>query len=147
MIPVACTAGASLPLAAAPVMMKPALSTAHAAILQPVGGRIGADEKEYMADLACGFFAAGAIAPAHAFESGWQRALQADDFGMRHQFDVGGRADAVDQIARHALRQAVAAHHQYLGDVTGQENRRLTRRIAATDENDFGACTQTRFDL
>ena len=49
--------------------------------------------------------------------------------------DVGLAGDLLDQIARHALLERVAAHQQrHLARVVGEVQRRLAGRVAGADE-------------
>ena len=117
-----------------PVTTKPGAVEIDAAILEPAGGRIGADEQKQIADRAFVFFAGLAVAPAHALETGHRRQVPMTSVcGITSIF--GACLDPIDQIARHGGGKAVAAHHDaHLGRMRGQKHRRLARGIAAADQ-------------
>src|SRR6476646_10599249 len=75
-------------------------------------------------------------------------ALKADDLGPFVQGDIGERVDALDEIARHGILKAVAAHHEMQKLYLWREKRhRLPRRVAAADECDLLAFAKFRFDI
>lgn len=77
----------------------------HAAALNPARFRLGTDEQEHISRQALVLVAAKRVAPSGAVQSGDGLALQANQFRIWVQLDVGRGFDAVDQIARHAGRQ------------------------------------------
>src|SRR5450830_60748 len=82
----------------------------HSAAVQPVRIRIGADEQEHAAHGVIVFLARLLVAPAHARQA-IVIAFERDDFCMGMHCDIGGGGDALDQVARHAGRQAGAAYN------------------------------------
>ena len=63
----------------------------HAAAGQPVGGGVGADEQEQVADIeVLHIIRREAAAPAHARQRGIVIAFKANHFGVEHQFDIVG---------------------------------------------------------
>ena len=131
-----------------PVITKPALSSANSATVEPFCGRIRANEQKDIADRRFGLRVGATISPPDPFEAGSGRAGQGDDFGLRHQLDIRGRGDAIDQVARHAFSEARASdHHSNLGGVGGQKHRALAGGIAPSHENDLLAGAEARFDL
>src|SRR5215831_6439621 len=110
---------------------------------QPVGVRRGSGHYEYMADwmgLGCAAFRV----PGHTFQVGV--ALEPDDLRAVMYVDLRILFDALNQVARHCLRQAVRSHqYVHLSSSLGQEHRGLSRRITAADDDDFFMATQLRF--
>ena len=119
----------------------------HAA-LQPFGRGIGADEQKDVADRSLGLFTRAPLAPPHALEIGAGRAAERNELSLSHEFDVRGRGNAFDEVARHAFGEARPSdHHAHLGRVRGQKHRALTGRIAAANQSDLFAGAQLRLDL
>src|SRR5262249_50794621 len=78
-----------------------------------------------------------AIAPAHRFQVA-RLPLERTDFSAGDQLDVRLRGDAIDEIARHARRQARAAHQQPdLTHLARQVYRGLTGGVARAHERDL----------
>src|SRR6185369_12428431 len=84
----------------------------HPTAGKPAGCGIGADEQEEVADLQAALFTGKAAAPAHPLQGAVMGSGEAYDFAVEHQFDVGGRLDPIDEIARHAGAKAAAANNQ-----------------------------------
>jgi len=116
----------------APVSTKAAAIDPDAAAVEPAGRRIGADEQEQIADIEAMLFPATAAAPAHPLQRRVRAAFKPDHLGVEHQFDIVGRLDPLDQIARHAGAKAAATDdHVDLARVARQEHRGLSGGIAA----------------
>src|SRR5205807_7478595 len=101
-------------------------------------GRIGActSHRKQMTDLASfsrsGFF----IAPGKAFEVSVP--VQRYDLGPGPQSDVGTLFDPADQVTRHAGGQPGVAHqHMHVFSDSREEDRRLSGRIAPSDDDDL----------
>src|SRR5471032_1210845 len=118
----------------------------HGAAVQPVRVRIGADEQEDAAHRVIVFLARLVVAPAHARQA-IVIAFECDDFRVRVYGDIGRGGDALDQIARHAGRQAGAAyHHMHTAGVAGKKDCRLASRVAAAYQHDFLLLAQLGLD-
>src|SRR6202035_5184833 len=116
-----------------------------AAAIEPVGGGIGADEQEQVADLGGVILAAQPAAPAHPLERSVFGAFQRDHLGVEDQFDIRRGLDALDQVARHAGAEAAAADdHVDLAGVARQKHRRLACGVAAADQHDLLLRAQPR---
>src|ERR1700742_962459 len=74
----------------------------HATTLEPVRGRIGADEQEKIPGIEPVFLRREPAAPAYAFERTFARPFKARDLGIEYQLDIRRRFNTLDQIARHA---------------------------------------------
>ena len=99
------------------------------AACEPFRRRIGPDEEKDMADRRLRLGAGATIPPTDPLETRVRGSAQGDNFRHRHQFDIRRGGDAVDQIARHAVRKARSAHHH--ADLHRRESkgrRRLDRR-------------------
>ena len=81
-----------------------------AATSEPVGFGIGADEQEHMANRPLFFDARAIVAPGHCGEAVRQLAMQLHQLRVRMQLDVPRRFDAINEVARHAGRETLAAH-------------------------------------
>jgi len=115
------------------------------AAAQPVGLGVGADEKEDVAQRHLALAAGALLAPAHARQAVRRVAVQRRQLGAGQQRDVGRGIDPVDQVARHAGRQAGAAHqHVDLGRVLGEEDGRLAGGVAAAHQGHLGAAAHAR---
>src|SRR5882724_8550094 len=75
-------------------------------------------------------------------------ALKADDLGPFVQGDIGQRVDALDEIARHGILKAVAAHHEMqMLYLWRKKYHRLSRRIAAADQRNLLPFAKLRLDI
>src|ERR1700674_969335 len=119
----------------------------RAATSEPFSFRVRTNEQEDVMYRPLFLGTAGAIAPRHGFESSLRVTVQLGQFGIEVQFDVGSRLDTLDQVARHARREAGAAYqHRYLGRVLPQVYGCLPGRVAAPDQSHFFAGARLRFE-
>mmetsp|Transcript_337 Transcript_337/g.966 ORF Transcript_337/g.966 Transcript_337/m.966 type:complete len:270 (-) Transcript_337:1380-2189(-) len=92
------------------------------------------------------FHARGTVANGNRFQRVFTR--QAHHPCLRVDGHVGMALQALQKIIRHGRRQRRTAHkHMHMLCATGQEHRRLTRRIATTHNGHFGALAITRLDI
>src|SRR3984885_9557371 len=82
----------------------------NSAVPEPGRGRLRADEEKDVADRFLGFFAGHIVAPAHALQLLFPAPVKGNDLGSGQYFDVVDRADAIDEILRHALCEAWPTH-------------------------------------
>src|ERR1700694_5003071 len=97
-----------------------------------------------MADLASFSRSGFLIAPRKAFEV--SVSLQRYDPGPGPKSDVGTLFDPADQVTRHAGGQPGVAHqHMHVSRDSREEDRRLSGRIAPSDDDDLLVLTELRF--
>src|SRR3977135_3595900 len=115
--------------------------------IEPLRVGIGTDEQEHVPCVDPATVAALTAGHVDSFQFTICRTRQSGDGGADSQVDIGGRLDPVDQVARHGGIEARRADSQvYLARVRGEEDSRLPRRIASSDENDIAAFAQRRLD-
>ena len=110
-------AASSSRVTSVPVLTKPLSSSATQPSSQPVLGSAPVMRKTWR--ICARLDAAVAAAPAHALEV--LVALEADDLAVRPERDVRVLLDAADEVARHRLGEAGAAHEHV--DVLGLRRR------------------------
>src|SRR5262245_14839711 len=117
-----------------------------AALGEPRGVRIGADEEEELRGAAAGLLTAVARAPADRLQPS-AGALDAAHLAAQVHHDVRERRDAVDQVARHARLEARAAHeHADLRGLAGEVDHRLAGRVPGAYQRHLGFRAQTRLE-
>ena len=88
-----------------------------------------------------------AAPPGHRLDARLARAGEPDDLGARQELDVRRRRDAIDQVLRHARREARATHqHPHLRRMHREKNRGLPGGVAAADQHDFFTRAHLRLD-
>ncbi len=112
----------------------------HAAAFEPVGFGIGADEQEHVAYRMFLFGAVLVIAPGHRAKSCPPVAVQLRQLGVGSSSMFGVAAmRSIRYRDMLAARLGPAYQHDDLCGCSREEHRGLTGRIAATDQDHFGA--------
>src|SRR6516162_9002429 len=97
-----------------------------------------------MSDRSPDFLTSRAKSPAHRLEHA-VTAFQAADGGARNYLNVGKGVSAVDQIARHRLREISSTHqHPDFDPLTRQVNSSLAGRVTRTHQYHFLISAQLR---
>src|SRR5215831_3259727 len=96
--------------------------------------RFGANEEEQVANGAANVLTCCSHAPLNCLKHAIMP-FESADLRLCHHLDVGEASDAVDQVARHAGRQVLAAHDQpHLRSLGRQVHGGLAGGISGTDE-------------
>src|ERR1700690_1930809 len=116
------------------------------ASLQPIGSRRCSGHDEDVADFTRGLFTCSFIDPGDALELPFT--FHADNFGLAMQFDAGIFRNALNQVARHGFRQAIAAHQHVdfargLGKVDGS----LSGGVRSAYDGHIFTHAQLRFNV
>jgi hypothetical protein len=115
------------------------------ATVKPLGVWHRTKHEKHVRHGACMLLSGLAIDPAYSLQM--SIALQRRNLGLRVERDPGRALDAIDQVFRHARREAVTSNeHMHVLGMARQKHRRLARGVAAADHNDLFVFAKSRLD-